>query len=473
MTAVTSYEVDRWNVNGKQILLFRQRNETSAKLKYRIEDGQSSPVEIPSHLYSNINWIDVIVSLFHDVIQDNLQHSIEPSSFTPVLQSTAQIKQLEQYVGVDHLKVALFGRGDSSTKTVDKVRWGIFNEQDNSTKIIEVQKIEGDLQECLINVLCNRYYVSFYANHRIEVSLDSDGQVQSLALTILSRPNSIFDTSVSLDENHWAVTLISTKQEFSNRRISAGHAMIACEGVNEGRQFMKYVHITKKPEEEDTTKFPSGARVEVLERVKREDIRNGPTWRRARAAVENILVLAQKAQQERQMVPFTLGNGIFKITSFISRSFILVSLPIFYYCCYRYYQFFTHNHESAFRHFFFSDPGVTIGLLQTTASYVLKRAIGVSQTAARSIMESSITPLVMEGSMKTLQMTASMMLPMLWLTGAMTSNKLASRYDCLSWAVEQLSKAGIHFQLPLPIITPNGAVKYLNLHVKVIVLKDS
>jgi hypothetical protein len=52
------------------------------------------------------------------------------------------------------------------------------------------------------------------------------------------------------------------------------------------------------------------------------------------------------------------------------------------------------------------------------------------------------------------------------------TKKLSDRYDCLSWSIEQLSKAGIHIRLPLSIVTPNGAVEYVNLHVKVVVLKD-
>ena len=56
---------------------------------------------------------------------------------------------------------------------------------------------------------------------------------------------------------------------------------------------------------------------------------------------------------------------------------------------------------------------------------------------------------------------------------AYVSKKLSDRYDCLSWAVEQLSKAGVYIRLPLSIVTPNGAVEYVNLHVKVVVLKDS
>jgi hypothetical protein len=56
--------------------------------------------------------------------------------------------------------------------------------------------------------------------------------------------------------------------------------------------------------------------------------------------------------------------------------------------------------------------------------------------------------------------------------GMYITKKLSDRYDCLSWSIEQLSKAGIHIRLPLSIVTPNGAVEYVNLHVKVVVLKD-
>jgi hypothetical protein len=56
--------------------------------------------------------------------------------------------------------------------------------------------------------------------------------------------------------------------------------------------------------------------------------------------------------------------------------------------------------------------------------------------------------------------------------GMYITKKLSDRYDCLSWSIEQLSKAGIHIRLPLSIVTPNGAVEYVNLHIKVVVLKD-
>jgi hypothetical protein len=458
MTTVTSYGIDRWNVSGKQIVLFRQDDETSAKLKYRIEDEQTNAVEIPSRLYSNIYRTCNNVLLFHDVIQANLHHSIEPYSFIPVLESTAEIKQLEQYVPIEHLKVALFGRGDSNTKTVHGAHWGIFNERDNSTKIVLVQKIEGDLQECLVNVLCNRYYVSFYADHRIEVSLDSDGQVQSLALTILSRPSfySIFDTSVSLDENHWAVTLISTKQNFTQERIHAGHAMIACEGVKEGCKFLEYVHITKRAEKGDTNKSFSGARVEALERVNRQDIRNGPTWRRARSAVENILVLAQKAQQERQILPFALGKNIYKM-AFPVGSICLVIASIF---AARY----DYRNILAFHSYFYVDNSLI--------SFMLHRIISMSQTARSFFWSWGFT--YRYGLGKSLRRAGtSLMTASLAGASAYVSKKLSDRYDCLSWAVEQLSKAGVHIRLPLSIVTPNSAIEYLNLHVKVVVLKDS
>jgi hypothetical protein len=458
MTAVTSYGIDRWNVRGKQIILFCQDDKTNEKLKYKIEDGQSNPVEIPSRLYSNINLIWNIVLLFHDVIEANLHHSIEPSSFIPLLASTAEIKQLEQYVPVKHLKVALFGRGDSNTKTVHEAHWGIFNEQDNSTKRVVVQKIEGDLQECLVNVLFNRYPVSFYEDHRIEVLLDSDGQVQSLALTILSRPSfySAFDKSVSLDENHWAVTLISTPQLFTRGRISAGHAMIACEGVNESHQFLEYVHITKKPEKEDTTKFPSGARVEATKKVSRKDMINGPTWRRPRSVVENILVLAQKAQQGRQMLPFALGKNIYKMAFPVaSLGLVVASIVASRYDYRTILAFQSHFH-----------------LKDSLISFTLHRILSMSQTVRSFLWSYGFT--YRYGLKKSLvRAAASLITASLGGAGMYVSKKLSDRYDCLSWSVEQLQKAGIHFRLPLSIITPNGAVEYLNKHVKVLVLKDS
>ena len=473
MTTVTSYGIDQWNVSGKQIVLFRQDDETSAKLKYRVEDEQTNAVEISSRLYSNIYRTCNNVLLFHEVIQASLHHSIEPYSFIPVLESTAKIKQLEQYVPIEHLKVALFGRGDSNTKTVHGAHWGIFNEQDNSTKIVEVQKMEGDLQECLVNVLFNRYYVSFYADHRIEVSLDSDGQVQSLALTILSRPSSVFDKSVSIDENHWAVTLVSSRQFFSRKRINAGHAMIACEGMKEGCKFLEYVHVTKKPEEGDTNKSLSGARVEVLkqEEVRRKDIRNSPTWRRPRSTVENILVLAEKAQQKRQMIPFAIGKNIYKM-----------ALPVTGFCLVVASIFATRHDYRAILGFhaylYFKDSLISVGLYRILSMSSAVREFLWENTHSDSGGEFIARALNLNkgrpGLNKSLgRVTASLTTAFLGAVSAYVSKKLSDRSDCLSWGVEQLSKMGIHLQLPLSIITPNGAIEYVNKHSKNIVLKDS
>ncbi len=463
MTAIT---VDQWNVNGKQIILFRQTDETGAKLKYKIEGEQSSPVVIPPHLYSTVDRIYNIVPQFRGFIEANLHRSIEPSSFVPIVESGAWTRQLEQYIEVAHLKVALFGHGDSTTKTLHEAHWGIFNAQDNSTRTVVVQKIEGDLQECLVNVLFNRYSVSFYEDHRIEVSLDPYGQVLSLALTILSRPSfySTFDKSVPLDENNWAITLISTKQNFSGECIRAGHAMIACEGVNESRQFLKYAHVTKNPEGGSTNTSFSGARVEALEkeRVNRNKALNGPTWRRPRSAVENILVLAQKAQQDRQIIPFAIGKNIYKI-AFPVASICLVTTAIF---AARYdYRTFLAFHSA----FYIKDSLI---------SYMLHRIISMSQIA-RSFFWSFGFNVRYDGSANSglgrpLRKAAiSLMTASLVGASAYVSKKLSDRSDCLSWAVEQLSKTGVHFRLPLFIITPNGAIEYLNLNVKVVVLKDS
>jgi len=471
MTVIT---VDRWNVSGKQIILFYQKDETGAKLKYKTEGEQSSPVEIPPNLYSTVKRIYDIVPQFRGFIEANLHRSIEPSSFVPIVESSAWTKQLEQYVEVAHLRVALFGHGDCSTKTLHEAHWGIFNAQDSSIRTVVVQKIEGDLQECLVNVLFNRYHVSFYKDHRIEVSLDSDGQVLSLALTILSRPSfySTFDTNVSLDENQWSVTLVSSRQFFSRRRIDAGHAMIACEGVNKSCQFLKYVHVTKNPEKMGANKSLSGARVEVLEKedVRLQDMRNGPTWRRARSAVENMLVLARKAQRDRQMVPFAIGKNIYKMALPVTGICLVVASIFAARYDYRTilgfhaYLYFKGSLISTGLHRIISMSYAVRDFLWESASDSLEKCIVGALNSNKGFSELNKSLARVTTSITTASFAAA---------SVYTFKKLSDRSDCLSWAIEQLSKAGVHFKLPLSIITPNGAVEYLNLHVKAVVLKDS
>ncbi len=438
---ITSFLIDQWAIEGKQVSLFRRENETVADLEFTVEEGghQICKGKIGTHLYENIRRTSAIVNLFHEVINVNLLSRIEPSSFLPVLETHACANKAGEFAPLAHLRVALFGLGDPKTEVIHEARWGVFDDSDRSCRIFEIQKIEGAIKECLLNILCYRLNVASYTGRlRIEATLDSHKKVESLALVILNRV-SLFSKNVFLDEERWAITLVSAQPGTESSKWRSGHAMIACEGVKDEYQFFKYLHISTNNPDQNCFQ----AQIQAQIKIKKEFIPNtlnSPTWVRPRTAVENMLYSIQEADRCHINVPFAIGRKIPELATPVLLTIGLGFLVITAYCAK--YDF------SVFSSKISSTLPEGVGIIARYQNVHKSRLLAYSSLVTEQSIPFS---LVAFGG----------------LGAYFFSDKLAKRYDCLYWALERLSEAGVEVELPLTILTPNAAVQFLNEHPKI------
>jgi hypothetical protein len=501
---VSSVLIDRWTIKGKQVSLFRCKDKDELEsLKFSVKEGdrQIGGDTIAPYLYPNTRRTCAIVSLFHDVINVNLLSSIEPSSFVPVLETRAWINKAGEVVSLKDLKVALFGRADPETDVLHEARWGIYDQSDGSCKVYEIPKIEGAIRECLLNALCHRLNATYFAERfRVEVTLDSNNKVTSLALIVLNRL-SLFDKNVVLDEERWAITLVSAQPGSTSiiESISldwrSGHAMIACEGIKDGCQFFKYLHLTKNKSDQCLEGAPARARI----KIKREFVTNtlnGPTWIRTRTVVESLLYSIQEADKHCVTVPFAMGRKVPALAApFVVKGSVAISIMALFtsIIALRYgYKIFA----------LLSSPKLDIGQQMGQMQYFL--ALGnllIDKTKGKSlpplplmfrfilimsrifpsltsrlmIMKPRISVALKESRdvLHDLRFYSSIVALATTSIGAFALKRLAKRYDCLQWTLEQLPEAGIVFKLPWTVITPNAAVEYLNKHSEIITLEGT
>lgn len=134
---------------------------------------------------------------------------------------------------------------------------------------------------------------------RISLICDADRCIQNVVLQRIS----LIDNSVVLDENNWAVTLVSTGQSSQSRLNrffgdNAGHAMLACEGLEHGKQFLRYIHVTLNPINRNPKLRVGEAQMEIFDREIPLKTLNGPTSTRSKALVGNMFSYVQEMENK-------------------------------------------------------------------------------------------------------------------------------------------------------------------------------
>ena len=223
-------------------------------------------------------------------------------------------------------QVALFGHVDTRNNPAGELkgmRWGVLNTLTGEEQTFEVRDPGAELfirnaplhnrpmtipvvDDQEIPVLdqngaqisrqvpdhTDHFAFSYYANRfSISFDLDTSQRIQSIAIHCVS----LMDRSVRLTENNWAVTVVSAKQcsrNFFTQMFSPaiGHAMVACEGVQQGKPFLKYIHATSSPRlepNEDQLTSYEGLIVDFDMRTPLDTV-NGPTWIRSKALVQHM-----------------------------------------------------------------------------------------------------------------------------------------------------------------------------------------
>jgi hypothetical protein len=299
--------------------------------------------------------------------------------------------------------------------------WGVFHEE--GATVARFDDASGEVRDFLSWVPqkdCqnNHYAMTAYANKcKIILTYDLENRIQSVVLKRMS----FFDRELELDEQHWAITVLSSKGcSGLIESLDCGHAMIACEGVKNNRQFLKYVHITTRNEKEagpDLNRKSDEARVEIL----RQEV---PTWPRPKCAVEKMLCPIEKAQEEKRYVRFAVYRDVPATLVPVAMAVTIASVVVSGIWC---------------------SMAVAGALTNPALS-----ALGVLRVVAISYAKCCVAPVLANTVQGGLDISAGVI-------------KIENKHHCLSWSLAQLPTAGIYLSLPsnVMVMTPHQTVEYL------------
>jgi hypothetical protein len=283
--------IRQWTTKDKVICLFREPDRFAFST-----EGRMGPTRSFKSTVYDIDYATSLIPMFHRVIGTNLATQEPHSScFLPQLCLAAQNEPTQL--------VALFGRVDTRTDEIVGLRWGVFDTSTQEQSSLEIsaddaisrnflRKAPGTNYRKMERLVDKKgrsvereandsYARSFFEKHfYVVIHRDETHIIQNITLYCTS----LLDRNVVLDENNWAVTLVSAKKRRGvGAWLNAGHAMIACEGIKADGFFLKYLHISAE------STMSKVAQIEVSQKTSLIDSVNGPTWSRTKDFVEKML----------------------------------------------------------------------------------------------------------------------------------------------------------------------------------------
>ena len=423
----------KWNLGQTEISLFRAEE----RLKFSVKtDGVVTREEDFSSERYDISYALNLIRIFHDVIQGNLSREVGAASFLPVLcRGDVWTLRDGQYVPITGVRIALFGLARSCEGV-----WGIF--QEASATVERFDDVSGEVRDFLSWVPrqdCqeNNYAVTAYANKcKIVLTYDLENRIQFVLLKRMS----FFDRELELNEQHWAVTVLSSKGcSGLIESLDCGHAMIACEGVQDNRQFLKYVHITTRhedPDHPDLNRKPDEARVAILrESVPLYKALYGPTWPRPRCAVENMLRPIEEARDKKRYVQFAMYRDVPVAVVPVAAAVEIASAVVSGVWC----------------------GMAVVGALTNPALSALS-VLRVASIAYAKYCTVSTLAATMHGRLHRSALVV----------------QIEDKNHCLSWSLAQLPRAGIYLSLPsnVVVMTPHQLVECLRSNPSAVIFDE-
>ncbi len=338
--------VSKWKQEDLTSCLSREFNTN----RFIFTDGRTNrPTSFKSTLYDT-NYAVTLIKMFHQTIGINLtKESLNATCFLPKL-------SLQAYQAPE-IQVALFGHVDTRVNPAGEVkwlRWGVFNTDTKVEQTLDIEEndlaklfiyhapttnrahLEQELDEngsplldskgkpCLKPASDHYAMTNYTKRFRVVVSRDADKCIEKVILQRIS----LLDKQVVLDDDNWAVTLVSGKyssQNSLNRFFckNTGHAMIACEGVKKGQSFLHYVHLTQDPHDKNPLLKSDEAQIESFSRDFPLNTINGPTWTRSKNLVKNMLSYVDSMKKEKlKFAPYGKFSLNFPIFLFYLRNSI-------------------------------------------------------------------------------------------------------------------------------------------------------
>lgn len=473
-----------WTVNEETVNLFRNEND----LEY-VKEGNHPQKSIISRDLVGIYGIkraEKLIKMFRPAIQANLEKDIHSRSFLPLFLTEGykpvSSNEMIHYQPDPMKHVALFTRPGVNS------RWAVLDFSSRKVTLYPVKEsnkeadvfIEGVVSKIGYETLKN--YDQFVRTFRPILEY-KENQITSIVMRCMS----MYDHSVSITENHWAITVVSTlggsgsrKNKRSSRpdlHLDPGHVLIACEGLKEGRRYTRYAHLTntRDPKSRDKDRKPTEGRVEILRKIHQKTI-NGPTWIRLRELVEKLINSVEENQKARHYVPFSMSRDAFDSAKVVYIPAVLgVGTILNYASIYASIQatksFLRADNFANYVHLQLEDLRLKgklplplfLGLMPDHEAYYLYQNIIQYVNVANSLTKASIPHKILICT--TVLMYATGLLAVVLgkpKTIDSLRNESKSSHSCVSWIRPQLKKAGIVIRVPLHAVTPHRMVKSLH-----------
>lgn len=439
-----------WKIKGETVVVFREEHI----LKYfkGKDRSQSCPISFDLLGVYGIKRAEKLITIFHDVIQANLEEKIHSQAFLPLLlieghrsfESNGKI----HYKPHPMKQVALFAKHASGNNRFFGKRWAVLDLVSREVTTYPVEETNKEAYAFLTDILkkirnpSKDKYTQFVKTFLPVLEYEGD-QVISVAMRCVS----MYDSTVPITERNWAITVISTlkghgsrwnkEDQYCEPDLSPSHAMIACEGLKEGERYTKYIHLTNvkdQKDERDINRQLTEARVEVKGKLRSKTI-NGPTWIRSRNLVEKMLCSVESDQINHNYYHFSmlrdpsdsarfLSNSGIAITSIASLGLAVLSVH------------YVTNIEAL------PDDAGT-GFIATQAAHVVDSIVNAIKWTLGATVTGSIAFYLGKPSIDRLR------------------NNPESPHSCTSWVRKQLLEVGIKIDLPVTAITPNAMVQSL------------
>ncbi|CUI16794.1 hypothetical protein PNK_1177 [Candidatus Protochlamydia naegleriophila] len=233
--------VSKWEIERNSGALFYEPNQNY----FEFNNGNTKRTF--KTLYNGYYAIS-LVSIFHSTIGMNLKNEtiVKSACFFPKLCTQAD--------GEMNIQVGLFGYEEDGANQLQGLSWGVYDDDEQKEYTFEVEEDDVVARNFVRYAPTTNhpnsekpYEMDAYVRHfRVSLIRDDNRRIQKIALRYVS----LLDPTINLDEDRWAVTLVSamnSTQGFFSKFLEGkvGHAMLACEGIKKANLFLGMYILNK------------------------------------------------------------------------------------------------------------------------------------------------------------------------------------------------------------------------------------
>lgn len=304
--------IQKWAHHDREIHLVRRQND----LWFVVHDSKTHRVLREDKIETRGNSIDKTIDLLSKCEVVTGQDDV---AIPKRLSSCSEWPFPLQAYNLPNAHVTLMRRAN-------ELIWRIFDQNTKCAKSITAHN-NLNLQEYLRNTPTgaeDAYLKDFAVTLQFEGTTTE--KIQSIVISKLLAPSRLA-SYVILDRDSWAVTLISrgASSGLCEQSIDPGfgHAMIAYEGIREGRRFIEYAHF--RTDEENSSLFEKRGKGELLKEkdvLERNASKNvisnefaysakSPTWNRSR---DKVMRMINEIEQKKLIRFNQTGTSWFSLT---------------------------------------------------------------------------------------------------------------------------------------------------------------